>query len=320
MDRTAQSPFRPDGFVERFLDALVLGASLPGSPEDRAIADAGVLARWAADQADHLEWLYEGLDPASRDLMVRLFAHAALGPSRVRLPLGGEVGRTALDVAQGLAGGEAHGWTGMRRYELGPVGIPVALDADVVDVVGALMLVEHRPPLPARNAPRVGDVVLDATAGVGARTLQLASAVGAAGHVHAFEPDEILRELLVANLALNFDLAARVRIEQARPGSRMHGDDDDSVAIDDLVADGTLDRVDFARIALAGRELDALVGAARTLEHDRPCLAVWLDTSSDDWIAIPRFLDGIGVGYRFSLGHTFGPRPHPILFASAPRA
>lgn len=320
MDPTGDSPFRPDGFVEHLLDALVLGASRPDPTGAAETVDPTALTRWAAANADHLEWLYGGLDDDARALMVKLFAHAALGPARVTLPLGGEVGRAAREIAQALAGDEAHGWTGMRRFDLRPVGTPVSLDADLVDVVGALMLVEHRSPFLPQLGPQAGDIAVDATAGVGARTLQLATAVGEEGQVHAFEPDETLRGLLVSNLALNFELAGRVRIEQTRPGSLVHEGDGESVAIDDLVRDGVVRRVDFARIALDGRELDALVGAARTLARDRPRLAVWLDTTSDDWVAVPRFLDGIGVGYRFSLGSTFGPRPQPILFAWADAA
>jgi FkbM family methyltransferase len=48
-----------------------------------------------------------------------------------------------------------------------------------------------------------GDVVIEVGANIGAHTLALATLVGTSGRVHAFEPQRIIYQTLVANVALN---------------------------------------------------------------------------------------------------------------------
>ena len=57
---------------------------------------------------------------------------------------------------------------------------------------------------------RRGDIVLDIGANIGAHTLHLAQAVGAAGKVWAIEPTDYAMAKLKANIALNPGLAARI--------------------------------------------------------------------------------------------------------------
>ncbi|WP_158285324.1 FkbM family methyltransferase [Azospirillum sp. TSH64] len=62
-----------------------------------------------------------------------------------------------------------------------------------------------------RSVVRPGDVVVEVGANIGAQTLPLARIVGPSGTVIAFEPQEMLFNLLSANLALNGVTSVRAR-------------------------------------------------------------------------------------------------------------
>ena len=73
----------------------------------------------------------------------------------------------------------------------------------------------ERPTVAAcRRHVRPGDVALDIGANIGAHTLRLAQLVGPSGRVFAFEPTTFAYRKLVANIALNPELAPRITAEQ----------------------------------------------------------------------------------------------------------
>ncbi len=63
-----------------------------------------------------------------------------------------------------------------------------------------------------KNVPLKGKTVLDVGAHIGYHTLMFADMVGDEGKVYAFEPNQINRERLQANLGKNPDLARRVEV------------------------------------------------------------------------------------------------------------
>jgi FkbM family methyltransferase len=65
-----------------------------------------------------------------------------------------------------------------------------------------------------RRHLRPGNIALDIGANIGAHTLHLAQFVGSNGRVFAFEPTTFAHRKLLANIALNPDLAPRIRAEQ----------------------------------------------------------------------------------------------------------
>lgn len=157
-----------------------------------------------------------------------------------------------------------------------------------------------------RRLVRPGHTVVDIGANIGAHTLHLAVAVGPRGRVLAVEPTSYAFTKLLANLALNPDLAPRVIARQAmlgppgraRPppaifsswpligaeGSRdpVHQGALKSttgavgVSLDDLLEREQLETVDFIKMDVDGFECEVLAGAQRTLAKDRPAIVMEL--------------------------------------------
>jgi hypothetical protein len=66
---------------------------------------------------------------------------------------------------------------------------------------------------------------------------------------------------------------------------------------------------------IEGAELGALRGAERTLREFRPRLAISVYHREDDLVEIPRYLDGLGLGYEFFLDHFTIYGEETVLFA-----
>lgn len=306
----------------------------PGLPPEVAAASFAELLH---DR--DLAWLYGAwADDASRELMVSLFAFRLLGAKKVRLPLadGGMSAAVAratgeLRRVEGSVDLEFLEWRG-DRYDLTSAGLPIVVDAHVLNVV-ALLLDQYRCPQHPHIGVRPGDVVVDGGACWGDTALAFAHLTGPGGRVRSFELDPANLARLRANLALNGELAERVDVDEralwshsgAQLGATRFGPATNigadgelpvvSVSVDDLVAGGVLDRVDFLKLDVEGAELAALQGARQTLLRDRPRLAVALYHRPEDWTTIPRYLDELGVGYRFSLGHFTVHAEETVLFA-----
>ncbi|MEA2991689.1 MAG: hypothetical protein QOD40_609 [Alphaproteobacteria bacterium] len=137
-----------------------------------------------------------------------------------------------------------------------------------------------------------GMTVLDVGAHIGAHTIFFSQAVGPRGAVIAFEPQRVLYQMLVANLALNEitnvgPLQAAAGAEPGRafvplidhtttgsPGSYSlsteAGDPVNVMPIDSLA----LPQCHFIKIDVEGWEQDVLIGAAATIAKFRPILYV----------------------------------------------
>ena len=138
-----------------------------------------------------------------------------------------------------------------------------------------------------------GRTVLDVGANIGAHTIDLSRLVGAAGAVHAFEPQRLAFQLLCANVALNnranvFTHQAAVgaasgtlRVPSLDPAIRNNygglsllesqsGETVPLVTIDGL----DLGDCQFIKIDVEGMETEALRGAVKTIDRFRPILYV----------------------------------------------
>ncbi len=140
--------------------------------------------------------------------------------------------------------------------------------------------------------PREGQVFIDVGGYVGSYSISAARAVGPTGRVVTLEPDSRNRRQLESNLALNGITNCQVLPVAAWSRSGSIGWHQDStpvfhkvessessrameaVSIDDLVRRLSLTRVDWIKMDIEGAEVDALRGAAETLNTFRPQLFI----------------------------------------------
>jgi FkbM family methyltransferase len=145
---------------------------------------------------------------------------------------------------------------------------------------------------------REGDVALDVGASFGVYTAELARRVGPSGHVHAFEPQRTVYEMLVQRFrgapsvhVVNAALADEPGsaqfvvptiasdIPETALGTLSRGSDGHTVAgntevttLDDYCAE--FDRLAFIKIDAEGWDVDVLRGGRKTLERLRPVVQV----------------------------------------------
>ena len=188
-----------------------------------------------------------------------------------------------------------------------------------------------------RIAPEPGDVVIDGGGCFGETALWFADRIGGDGHVHSFEFTAASLAIFEKNLALNGHLAPRIDIvrralwnrsdEALRfetgggPGTSVVDNQGSeqvrTLTIDDYAKQQRLDRIDFIKLDIEGAELEALKGAEETLRIHRPRLAVCVYHRKPDLVAIPAWLDDLGVGYRLHLKHATIHTEETVLFAAS---
>ena len=176
------------------------------------------------------------------------------------------------------------------------------------------------------------NVVVEVGANIGAHTVTIARAVGAAGRVVAIEPQPAVFQALCANLALNCVLnvdplnigcaqSARTlavpALDYAQEGnfggiSLGAPGAGPSISIRCEALDTILQdfrRVDFMKIDVEGMELDVLAGATRTIERFRPPLYLENDRPAKSKALIERVH---ALGYRawWHVPPLFNPHNH----------
>jgi len=164
-----------------------------------------------------------------------------------------------------------------------------------------------------RDWLRPGDVALDVGANIGAHTIPMAQLVGPAGSVYAFEPQRIVFQILCGNVALNelsnvqtlqWAVGHAAGVTKVAPldygaennfgGLSLGGDKGEEVAlvaIDDL----NLPRLRLLKVDIEGMELNAIMGAAATIERCRPILFVENDRPEKSTPLLAQLFNG---GYR----------------------
>jgi FkbM family methyltransferase len=297
--------------------------------------------------ADDLQWLADRLDPESqRRLLDRLVfhvlghEHARVGPTRAEVDALLRTARTELIIQTDVTELRYAGSTHSQLFDLRPLGFAITLESYLLGVQGAFQLQQYRCPQLAQPRPAPGDVAIDAGACFGETALWLAHVVGETGRVISLEFSPGNLGLLRANLARNPTHAARIELVEAalweRSGEHLEIDMDGpastitggqptghdttgatTIALDDLVTSHHLDHVDFVKLDIEGAETAALRGATRTLEHHRPRLALAAYHEIDHLWQLPRFLDALGLGYRFALGHFTMHDEETVLYATA---
>lgn len=277
-------------------------------------------------------------DEADRELLIRVLAYRVLGYRKVQLPLTAAALRRHTERV--LAFRTAKKTAPVRilgdyadDFDLNPLGYPIRMRSTARAVIQTYELEQYRCRGPREVAVNPGDLVIDGGAYWGDTALYFAHRGGPGGRVMSFEFEPSNLAELEHNLGLNPQLADRIEVIPAAlwdepgqtvavrpfgpataidPGGDAHAPTD---TIDALVARGAVDRVDFIKLDVEGSELKALRGARATLLRFRPRLAIAVYHRVDDLSAIPAYLTGLDVGYRFRLGHTTMNAEETVLFA-----
>ena len=160
--------------------------------------------------------------------------------------------------------------------------------------IECMLKMDHYKPVDWVN-PKCGELFIDVGAYVGWYSIRASRLVGPSGQVLALEPDSRNRFQLEANVPLNQLKNVRVISSAAWSKSgrvRWHASsvpvwnsvsenaDDiafvEAIAIDDLVRDMKLHRVDWIKMDVEGGELGVLEGANETLRRFHPSLFIEL--------------------------------------------
>jgi len=335
---------------ERLRDALASVAARTGMRRPAFPASATAALRRAETMGDGLACTRDLLaDAESRDLLLTVLSLRALGPRRVALPVEEPAFRRAcasiereLRVAEAVAT-SPHGMP-LDRFEVPGSDGPISLTAVAFLVHEFFGLEQYALRRAATTiAAARGDVVVDGGGGWGETALYFADAVGREGRVLCFEfvPENL--RLLEANLAANPRLHERVDVVAHplwhEPGELLAytADGGQSALLDRTAATGpeagrqarteTIDqaceareveRVGFIKLDVEGAELNALRGAVRRIEADRPKLAVSIYHRDEDFVEIPAWIDALGLGYELYLSHLWPGAAETILFAHVP--
>jgi FkbM family methyltransferase len=180
---------------------------------------------------------------------------------------------------------------------------------------------------------RPGMTFIDAGANIGQYTLLAATAVGATGTVHAFEPIpknfERLQQAVAANgltnvranraalwnetAQLRFDLPGDAKDNAGTYGVVLGADrgaaiEAPALRLDDYLASAGVSRVDMIKMDVEGAEPFALEGARATLERDRPMILMEVNRASflgESGESCARMGDLLrAIGYRiWRVGH-----------------
>lgn len=295
------------------------------------------------DKFDHLYGLLE--DEKSRQLLVKLIAYRIMGPTKVKLPLNTPKFWENLAEIENL--GNPHdfietsfmNWK-LKKTDLSKFDFPVELYYVALGINCTFVLEQYRY-VDSENQTVVsaadGDTVLDLGGCWGDTALYFASLVGKKGKVFSYEfiPSNI--EIFNKNLSLNPALTDAIEIvehpvwsESGKnlyyvdngPASKVSFDLPDAraesvstLSVDGLVEKYEVDKVDFIKMDIEGAERYALQGAERTIRKFKPKLAISIYHSLDDFVDIPAYLDSLGLGYKFYLGHYTIHLDETVLFA-----
>lgn len=88
-----------------------------------------------------------------------------------------------------------------------------------------------------------------------------------------------------------------------------------AVSIDDEKIRLNLPKVDFIKLDVEGSELEVLKGAYKTIEKDRPQLAISIYHTIADFIEIPLYLKNTLENYTFHLGHYSYDLLETVIYA-----
>ncbi len=296
--------------------------------------------------SDAFSFLYSILeDEQSKELLLDIGAYRVLGNTRVKLPLSSPAYWEGIKKVETLADTTDvidPGFEIFRLYKhrLNEVGYPIELYFNSQGIYTDFILKQYEyqgKSIHVKAQP--GDYVIDGGGCWGDTALYFADKAGEQGKVFTFEFIPGNLNILGKNLALNPELEPRIQVVENAldsgsgqdifyidngPASKVFFDEADAytgktktLSIDGLVERDGLEKINFIKLDIEGAELSALKGAEKTIKRFKPVLAVALYHDLDDFFTIPQFLHGMGLGYKFYLGHYTIHHEETILFAVA---
>lgn len=322
--------------AKQLINDMLVSIGLYDSPRPRISSDNPHIAEF--------QWAYQNfLDDESRKLMVQVLSFRELGYRHVKLPMNNEQYWQAIEIAEQLAlNGESIdlGWQGRRacKMDLSSIGYRIKIFYVPFAIIYVFVLHQYE----CRISDQVvkvekGDVVIDAGGCYGDTALYFAHEAGEDGRVYSFEflPENLV--IFNQNMSLNPELSRRIKLVRMPvwsrsgealfvtgngPATRVSPSTNqpnairqETIAIDDVVGNEKLGRVDFIKMDIEGAELKALYGAENTIRQFRPKMAISVYHKFDDLWEIPRYIDSLGLGYRFVLRHFTIHAEETVLFA-----
>lgn len=294
-------------------------------------------------------------DDYSKSLMVKLLEYDVLDHHHVKLPQNTPAFWEAYHSIDDkyLVEKDVLQW---YDYKLGLYNIPeygIQVYGNALMIMAQFILKQYFYARGPMIQPEAGDVCIDAGSCNGEVSLQFAQAVGEHGRVYGFEFVPANLEVLRKNLALNPELEKRIKIiphpvwqtsneemgfADRGPSSFVTVDEVPQVAdgpsfvsggivaseslkvktmaIDDMVVQEGLSKVDYIKMDIEGAEVNALLGARETIQKHKPKLAICVYHKKDDFYTIPTLINQIYPGYAFYLDHYTIHREETVLYAT----
>ena len=164
------------------------------------------------------------------------------------------------------------------------------------------------------------DFVIDAGGCWADTALIFSSTVGEKGKIFSFEFFEDNLNIFKKNISYNKELATRIILTEQPLYDKSnktlylnHACADITtltekenkeqqyitISIDDFIKDKKIKKLDFIKMDVEGSELKVLQGAKNSLIKYKPKLAIASYHRYDDYYKIPKFLNELGIGYKF---------------------
>ena len=276
-------------------------------------------------------------DETSKGLYDQLILFRILGHLHVRLPFNTAENRAHLTTAESwrVEDTEDVGAFGPLSIFLVPGGGDIRVKGWKENVTWTFLYRQYYFERDGvKIQPKAGDHVIDAGGCFGDTALGFADVVGEQGHVYIFDPlpkhCAIMRQVQAMNPALaprmsvfplglsdvRNDVAPLPEDDRIDPGARIAVARMPTTTIDEIVVRDNIPRIDFIKMDIEGSELSALRGAESTIRRCRPKLAISLYHRSEDFFAIPSWIDSLGLGYRFFIEHYSIHHEETVLFST----
>ena len=292
-----------------------------------------------------LQFSYDILkDAESRELLMQIVAYRIMGHRKIRLPVNWKQFRRAMTEFSGMADYNDNLWVnaGGRFLPLPKLSVTdkdgsFNVFCSLSGAVAEFNLGQYRFQRNGiRIAPEKADIVLDCGACWGEASILFSREVGDGGHVYSFEfmPENI--KVFNANVALHEEYSRRITLipfavgkacetlyrNNDGPGTKCVGtkgqdftEEVNAVSIDGFVEKQKISKVDFIKMDIEGSEMGALHGAENVIRKYRPRMALSVYHRIEDFWEIPRFINGLGLGYEFYLGHYTINKEETVLYA-----